>query len=599
MVYGSAEFNATLVRIIQSKYRHPYYNEAVRIKKAMSVHVYGEKPVELLNRVRPGEDDTIKQYRLDNYEPTTKAPCGKAIKIVSKIFNPNLSSIIFPQTEKSKKLKEYTMEYFPVYNSLTVFNKDVTLKKMIADPNAIMVVKPQKNPENDAERVKPVVIIYGSENVWNWDYDHFLVYLSEENLGDDRKSEIKYTFEYLDYTQILRFTAQVHDDKLILEVVDVYEHKFKDKNQEPQIPAWKLGGNSLPCEDGEIIFESFFADAQAHWNLSIIHQSDIQGSFTKHMNPQRMVIGEECHHQKMIEGLLYKCNYGMLKTAGSTSFYPCDACHGSGKVSSSPYEDNIVTRPKLEEISGLGMAPVEYVKVPVEATKLLVEQAKDMVREGSAAINMDIEDKVGENQSGIAKIYDRSAQNNTIYDIGSRMYDVIFNNQFYFINKYLNGTEDSSAGKNTDENLPQVNKPTSFNVESIEEMLAGLKLSTDARVDRNVQQAKEIAYLSRDMETNPYLKTYYVTLVNLDPLYRMTQDEVDLNLAKGLIYKTDAVVHANLKPFVDRALQKDKKFLEQEKEKQLEILKAFAEELIASEKPKLEPIGTGDFSGGD
>jgi len=605
MIYGSEEFNDTLVAVIKEKYRHPYYERACKIAREMSVHVYGEKPVDLLNRVRPGEDEVIKQYRLDNYEPTTKAPCGKAIKIVSKIFNPNLSSIIFPNTANAKKLKEYTMEYYPEYNSLAVFNKDVTLKKMIADANAVMAVKPQRKPRNDAERVKPIVLIYGSENVWNWDYDHFLVYLYDKKEEDD----IVYTFDYFDYKQIIRFEAKIintasKQQELVLEVIEdeSYVHNFTDKTGAPTIPAWRLGGNSVPLGDGEIVYESFFADAQAHWNLSIIHQSDIQGSFTKHMNPQRMVIGEECHNQRQIDGVLFRCSHGLLRSGMSTMSYPCEVCNGSGKVSSSPYEDNIILKTKLEEISSLSIQPVEYVKVPVDATKLLVEQAKDMVREGNAAINMDVEDKVGENQSGIAKVYDRSAQNNTIYDIGSRMYDVIFNNQFYFMNKYMNGTEDASAQKNTDENLPQVNKPTSFNIESISEMLAGLKQASEAGVDRNVQQAKEIAYLSRDMETNPMMKTYYVTLINLDPLYRMTQDDIDINLMKGLVYKTDAVVHANLKPFVDRALQQNAKFLELKKEDQLVILKTYADELITAEQPKIDTTllnGPASFSQGN
>lgn len=600
MIYGSSEFNDTLIKIIRSEFRHPYYEKAVEIARSMSVHVYGEKPVSLLERVRPGEDDVIKKYRLDNYEPTTKAPCGKAIKIVSKIFNPNLSSIIFPaENEKADKLKQYTMYYYPTYNSLTSFNKDVTLKKMIADANALMVVKPSKRPQNDAERVKPVVIIYSSENIWYWDYEHYLIFLEDEVINGEKF----WTFEYIDYTQILRFRVNSpKDDTLTFDEIpeDSYVHNFRNKEGEPQIPAWKLGGNSVPLPDGEIVYESFFADAQAHWNLSIIHQSDIQGSFTKHMNPQRMVIGEECTNQEVIDGFNFHCNHGILRSPSTKDFYRCSVCDGHGKVSSSPYVDNIILKSKLDELGNIGMSPVEYVKVPVDATKLLVEQAKDMVREGNSAINMDVEDKVGENQSGIAKVYDRSAQNNTIYDIGAQMYDVHFQNQFYFINKYLNGTEDASAGKRTDDNLPQINKPTTFNIESIGELLAGLKDASAAGVDRNIRQAKEIAFLSRDMETNPDMKNYYITILNLDPLYGMKQEDIDVNLIAGLIKKTDAAIHANLKPFVDRAISENKKFLELQRQEKLAILETYAEELIAAEKPKLDlTFDTGAVSPGN
>jgi hypothetical protein len=600
MIYGDAEFNDTLVRIIKEKYRHPYYEKACKLACEMSVHVYGDKPVELLDRVRPGEDVAIKEYRLANYEPTTKAPCGKAIKIVSKIFNPNLSSIIFPKdNQKSQKLKEYTMEYFPVYNSLTVYNKDVTLKKMIADANALMAIKPQRKPRNDAERVKPVVVIYGCENVWNWDFDHYLIFLNEERIKD----EIVHTFEYYDYLQVMKFTAKVSsDNKLTTEVLldETYTHNFVSKDGEQEIPAWKLRGNSIPLPDGQIVYESYFADAQAHWNLSIIHESDVLGAFIKHMNPQRYVIGEECHHEKEIDGFRYKCNHGIMRAVGNASakFYTCDACEGSGKVASSPYEDHIVNKQKLDEMTNISVdSSVGYVKVPIDATKLLSERADAMVQKGSAAINMDIEDKVGENQSGIAKVYDRSAQNNTIYDIGQTMYDVHFQNQFYFINKYMFGTEDKSAERNTDDNLPQINKPTHFDVESLPELMAGLKAAKDAGLDRNVQQSKEIAYLSRDMDTNPNLKKYYISIIDLDPLYGMTQDDIDVNLMKGLIYKSDAVIHANLKPFVDRALSEDPNFLDLPKTDKLVKLKEYAEELIAAEKPKLDVNAMDDVTG--
>ncbi len=602
MIYGSQEFNDTLVRIIKEEYRHPYYEIACKLAREMAVHVYGDKPVELLNRVRPGEDDKIKDYRLANYEPTTKAPCGKAIKIVSKIFNPNLSSIIFPKdNEKAEQLKKYTMEYFPTYNSLTVYNKDVTLKKMIADANAVMAVKPQRRPRNDAERVKPVVVIYGCENVYNWDLDHFLIFLKEEK--NTEKGTITYTFEYYDYIQIIRFDATVSSDEKLTLVVneeESYQHNFIDKETgENEIPAWKLRGNSVPLPDGEIVYESYFADAQAHWNLSIIHESDVLGAFTKHMHPQRMVIGEECHNQRIIEGINFKCSGGILRSGMSKDLHQCDICEGTGRIASSPYEDHIVLKSKLDEMEKTGFAPVEYVRVPVDATKLLAERADQMVQKGSAAINMDVEDRIGENQSGIAKVYDRSAQNNTIYDIGATMYDVHFQNQFYFINKFMFGTEDKSAGKNTDDNLPQINKPTSFNIESVPELIAGFSEGKKAGLDRSFLQAKEVEILGRDLDTNPDLKKYYTTIINLDPLFGMTQEEIDALLPKGVIRKVDVSIHANLKPFVDRALSEDANFLDLPKEEKLLKLEEFANELITAEKPKLVLDESGGTSPGN
>lgn len=592
MIYGEQEFTDTLINIIRSSYRHPLYDEAVKLAKEMSVHIYGTKPVDLLGRVRPGEDEEITRYRLDNYEPTTKAPAGKAIKIISKIFNPNLMSIVFPaENENATKLRDYTMNYYPTYNSIVVYNKDVVLKKMIADANGLMAVKPQRIPRSDVERVKPIVVIYGSEKIWNWDFDHYLI----NTAVDKTKDGIFYTFDYYDANSYRKFKASSPlENKLEVEVIEEYDYNFRDKEDQPEIPAWRLRGNSISLDTGEIMYESFFADAKPNWNLAVIHESDVLGAYVKHMHPQRVIVGEECSHEKVVEGIRYRCAHGILRAINSETKLPlsygeCDRCHGLGRVASSPYEDHIISKTKFDE-EGTKVDPVGYVNVPVEATKMLQDRSKQMVKEGSWAINMDVEDEVGENQSGVAKTIDRSAQSDTIYDIGSVIFDVHMQNQFYFINKYMNGVEDQSANKETETNLPQINKPTRFNIESIAELVTNFKVGKESGLDRNFLQAKMVEILNRDLDTNPELKRYYTAIINLDPLFGLSLEDIESQLMKGTIRKSDVTIHFNLKPFVDKALSEDKKFLDKRKDEQLLILNSYAEELINTEEPNIEKI---------
>lgn len=592
MIYGEQEFNDTLVRIIRGKYRHPLYDEAVRLAKEMSVHIFGIKPEELLGRVRPGEDEEIKRYRLDNYEPTTKAPSGRAIKITSKIFNPNLSSIVFPDGENAKRLQDYTMYYYPSYNSITVYNKDVTLRKMLADANAVMAVKPQRIPRNDAERVKPVVVIYGSEAVWNWDFDHFLINTAREKDTDGGEW---FTFDYFDAGIYMKFKARSPKEEAIeIQEMESYPTNFIDKDNQVEIPVWRLRGNSLAQDNGEILYESFFADAKPHWNLSIIHESDVLGAFVKHMNPQRYVVGEECNHQEEIDGIMTRCSGGVLRATKNGighNFGTCSTCRGLGRVASSPYEDHVILKSKLDEFEGSKMEPFGYAQVPVDATKMLEERADRLVKKGSAAINMDVEDEIGENQSGIAKVIDRSAQGDTLYDIALVMFDVHLQNQFYFINKYLNAVEDRSANRDTEQNLPTINKPTRFNIESIAELVNNFKVGRDSGLDRNFLQAKQKEILTRDLDTNPELKKYYSAIIDLDPLFGLSLDDIDSQLMKGTIRKIDVAIHFNLKPFVDKAVSEDKKFLDKKKDEQMLKLEQYAAELVKSQEPQVtEPI---------
>jgi hypothetical protein len=592
MIYGEREFNETLIKIIREEYRHPLYSEAVRLAKEMSVHIFGEKPKELLARVRPGEDHQITEYRLANYEPTTKAPAGRAIKITSKIFNPNLSSIIFPsENENAKRLQDYTLYYYPNYNSLTVYNKDVTLRKMLADANGLMAIKPQRIPRNDAERVKPIVVIYGSEALWNWDFDHYLVNTAIDEVPNEGKW---FTFDYYDSTQYLKFRAlSPKEEQIQIQILETYQTAFTDIENQPEIPAWRLRGNSLAQDNGQILYESFFADAKPHWNLSIIHESDVLGAFVKHMNPQRYVIGEECRNEEEHEGILFRCNGGLLRGIKDSlpyNFGTCDRCRGLGRIASSPYEDHVLLKSKLDEYEGSRMDPLGYVNVPVEATKMLEERADRLVKKGSAAINMDVEDEIGENQSGIAKVIDRSAQGDTLYDISVVMFDVHMQNQFYFINKYQNSIEDRSANRDTEKNLPQINKPTRFNIESIAELVNNFKAGKESGLDRNFLQAKQKEILTRDLDTNPELKKYYSAIIDLDPLFGLALDEIDSQLMKGTIRKADVTIHFNLKPFVDRAVSEDKNFLDKKKDEQLVKLNLYAEELIKASQPQVPEI---------
>lgn len=591
MIFGDAEFNDILIKVIREKYRHPLYEPAVKLAKEMSVHIFGDQPKELLSRVRPGEDEQITAYRLANYEPTTKAPAGRAIKIVSKIFNPNLSSIVFPsENESAQRLQDYTLYYYPNYNSITVYNKDVTLRKMLADANALMAIKPQRVPRTDAERVKPIIVIYGSDAIWNWDLDHYLINVGIEEIPDQGKWFI---FEYYDAYRYLKFRAMSpKEETLQIEELESYATEFVDKESQPEIPAWRLRGNSIALDNGEVMYESFFADAKPHWNLSIIHESDVIGAFVKHMNPQRYVIGEECRNEEEHDGILYKCRSGFLratKDGKPHSYGTCDQCRGLGRVASSPYEDHVILKSKLDEFEGQKMDALGYVTVPVEATQMLEARADRLIKKGSAAINMDVEDEIGENQSGIAKVIDRSAQSDTLYDIAMVMFDVHLQNQFYFINKYQNLVADRAAKRDPEKNLPQINKPTRFNIESITELVSNFKAGKESGLDRNFLQAKQKEILTRDLDTNPELKKYYSVLIDLDPLFGLTVDDLNSQLSQGTIRKTDVTIHFNLKPFVDRAIGEDKSFLDRKKEEQLLKLEQFADELIASEEPQIEP----------
>lgn len=588
MIYGTQEFADTLKAIMRDNLRHPLYEETVKHAQEMAPHILGEKPEYLLKRARPREDPEVQLYRLDNYEPTTKAGADKALDILSKMFNPSLYSIVWKeQTTEIKEFQQYTLEYYPIYNSVITYDKDVLLKKMIADPNAVIAERPEFIPDNDVEKVRPISVIYGSANVHWYDRDCFIFYLYEEEV----ETKKYYYYAYYDKIQYLKLKCNYEEKtkSISIEILEEYRHGFNE------IPAWFLRGKSKPLNNGEIVYESFFSSALPHWNLAVIHESDLLGAYIMHLHPQKTVWTEECQNRTNYEGVEHLCKNGVMKAVGGvqTKFNgtECGRCGGSGRTAvTSPYGEYQMSISKLSEGQfPSGLKPVEYVTIPTDATKMLEERTREMNKKALWSINMDVEDEVGQNQSGIAKVIDRSGQYDTLHNISSVVFDVHIPNQMYFKNKYMFKIQAQSQNKKEDKNLPEVNKPTQFDILTTAELLNNFSVAQKAGVDKSYLRVKAIEIANRDFSTSPDVKRYVIATLELDPLYGFTIDEISTGNSAGVIRKVDWTIHENLKPFIDRGIEQNPKFLTLPKQEQIAILEQFANELISSEKPRVDP----------
>lgn len=574
MVYGTDEFVKNLRAIMRDNLRHDLYELTVEHAEEMGVHVYGNKPEALLKRVRPGEDPAITEYRLDNFESTTKSSCDKAIRIISKMFNPTLYSIRWKENSATAKdFKDYTLDYYPVYNSIIGFNKDVVLRKMLADPNGIMAIKPRVIPEKQTENLEPVSVIYGSPNIFFYDDDHYLI----NTKVTDKKH---FFFEYYDGTFYRYFESWATTKETIIEDITEYQHGFNE------IPVWSLKGYSDALDNGLVVYKSYLSSALPHWNLATSHESDLLGAYITHMHPQKYELSEECNYTTVQDGQTYPCHNGEIRYPDGVG--KCPSCKGTGKQSvKSPYNVYQYSKDKLSE-DGISMQPVGYIKIETDATEMLEKRTDKQLNRGMWAINMDVEDEVGENQSGIAKVIDRSGQSDSIYDIASVMFDQHLQNQFYFINKYRYEVEDKSKGRKSDKNLPEINKPSDFDIASVSELINNFKVSGDSKLDRNFLQNKQMEIVGKDLSTNPDLKMKIKTLLELDPFPGLDPDQVDVAAMK-YGRKTDAIIHFNLKAFLDRALLDNPKFLELDTKEQLEVFLTFAQEYEKQSKPQIDP----------
>ena len=141
------DVNKEYLDAVHKKGIHKYWKKTVSHAEDMGVHVEGEKPEKLLNKVRPNEQEEIKKYRLDSWEPVTQSLTEKVVNTVNKIFNPRLFSFEFPDmpgTVGEKTLEKYLTEEFPYYRSIMNFITETYTQKDFSDPNACIVVMPRE-----------------------------------------------------------------------------------------------------------------------------------------------------------------------------------------------------------------------------------------------------------------------------------------------------------------------------------------------------------------------------------------------------------------------------------------------------------------------
>ena len=129
-----AEYLKNIMSGNKDALRHPYYDETVEHSKAMSVHVSGTSPKELLEKQRPHEPDDVKQYRLDSYKPVTKSKSKKVISIINRIYNDRMFRIEIDekpnnQISDEETLDKYLFSKFPFHRDLMNFIKEVYTKR--------------------------------------------------------------------------------------------------------------------------------------------------------------------------------------------------------------------------------------------------------------------------------------------------------------------------------------------------------------------------------------------------------------------------------------------------------------------------------------
>lgn len=580
------EFQDYLENLIKDKkHRHVNYQATIEHAEEMAVHAWGEKPIKILDKARPREDEAVKQYRIDSWEPITQSDFDKAIYITQKGFNTKLFSINFPPQPAGVKLAEtetlehYTRKIFPLFDNVFNFFSEVLLKAMIADANGVVCIVPTKYELLQNELQAPNIVIFNSKQVLDKKDGVYFV-LQDQNtvkLKNNREGAI---IHVLTVNSIVTYEeTDTSDNKKIFVEAARFDHNFEI------LPAWHLGGvpdsRSYPY-----YFLSFFNAALPYWNKAVRLESDLDGALVNHLHPQKWEMTMDCEHVENGQ----QCQGGKIYVEKINKSITCSKCHGAGKISvKSPFDVYQINSDKLLSMEGKMpvVPPAGYITVPTEIITVLNEKIQQNLEKGLSSICMDIINKVGLDQSGKAKEIDRTELNTFM----SKIFDYIFDNHipnvFYFINKYRYGV---LFGKKVDDYLPTISKPTSFDVLTIQDVTEELSKAKENNSSPVYLEALERDLIDKRFSTNEEIRTRASLCIELDPFpNRSIEDKINMKLNQT-VSNEDLVISDNIVKFVKMALEEYPDFPDMEMNEQNDILKGYAEELLKNNETQMKDL---------
>jgi hypothetical protein len=550
------------------EYTHINYEENVNQASEMGVHLKGDAPTDLLEAYRPNEPAEVRNYRISIYEPITQGEGKRIVNVLSKIQKSSNYSIQFPEqtnVNPEENLEQYCTKDYPFFGSVENWAFNVALQQNLCDANALVVVMPLAIPDDQVSYLKPYTFIYRSDQVVDYGLNFYTILLDEKNVVNTVPLDV---WLIVTDSQIIKIKRISEKDKSKVTIEVLYNFDFGE------VPAYFMKGDyrkdSIP-----FAYDSYVSGIIPFWNKAIRLDSDMDAQFNQHLFLERVEMETEC-----TSGCSRNKEKGVHTILSNGNEIICPDCGGDGWINGrSPYGVTTVRADSFEGDSAANFPGVQYITKPIDIVELTEKKIEKLISQGFSSINMDIIDKVGENQSGTAKNFDRDELNTFISKISDNMFDNILGNGYKFISLWRYSVVNAAT-------LPVINKPTTFSV--LNESMIVKEIETMANAGLNTTQY-EMDLIEKRYPNDTAKKLFNQNVISLDPLAGKTEEEkTDIKLNGG-VTQEQYIISSMIRGFLLTALDENEDFLIESREsKQAKLLELAKKQIIAPINPNLE-----------
>jgi len=558
---------------------HKGYVETVQDAESMAVHADGLYPQALIEERRPSESEMVQKYRKKIWKSVTQPIYSRVLTELNKIrrsadytikYN---DAITFPVIPASETLQKYCEESHPVFGSVTNWLFNYILPYYCKDANSVVAVVPYDDAV-PTEYLKPFGTVFTSAQVLDFrDNDYCVIRSTDKVIYTDEAGRKTYgNVFYIITTQSIFRYEQTNG-------TNMYTLKNEYRHLLGYLPAFKVKGLIKKSLDDLFIYKSRLSPMVPRLDEYVREYSDLQAGVVSHLYLERWEITtedcSECKGEGEISGA-----YGRTET--------CPKCHGGGGKTRNPYATMQIKAPMAGE-AALPPIPAGFIDKNVEIIKIQDERLDAHEHKALAAINMEYLAQAPLNTSGLKTEVDKDALNNLVHGVAEDL--VAIEDNYYRIicdMRYSVVIIDPESRKKM---LPYIPVPEKFDLLSSTYMEDQIKKQKENNGSAAIVNAMTKEYVAKKFNSDAKTKNFILAVIKLDPLAGLSDDDKMVRLSNNGITEQTYVISSNIEMFVSRAVEEkgDEFYTISEKEQRI-ILQGYADELISSRVPKIDPM---------
>lgn len=570
----------------KDKFRWHGYEKTVELADGLKPHVFGDKPVRIIDEARPNEPDDVKDYRLKVWRPETKGFFGRVMNVVSRIGAPTASTTIYrdePSIIGDNSFREYTKKEYGDYDSIHGYTFEVLLEWMLGDANAVLLLMDidgaydENGVPKDGYFPNPQPYIYPAESVhWKVEREEYLILTEYKSKVTANQKQMQKGFVYLWIDTYGVYVVEQHglQKDFNFRVIPLCRSHL----QNGTTPAITTGGD-LKTKGLKKWYESFIQPAVADWDKYIGSRSDLDAWKTRTMYPVPVIAATECKacRNKSTRSGWISDQKGNLE--------PCQSCNGTGRsvISFGP-----LSALHIDTDRNPNMKPQDAIYYPTIDTSLFEPAFKDLEnfkRKGFEALNMEMLADSNQGDSGVKRNLDLKPFEDFLMRIAARIY-FLYRWQFEVV-AYMRygGLESAQNIKFIDEMLPEITEPHNLSYVTLDMLYSELKQGKEGGAHSSLISNENVDIAVRKYGTDSEKTKRITAEIMLDPHNGQSSDDLLAGNAIGAVSTESLYIHWNIKTLVDIAIAENPEFLELPMNEQRAVIEGLAKGFLPEPTP--------------